>query len=101
MCKMVGGNVTEPARLVMPSKPRQSSVTRHLHPFTPDSDFRAMISRSSSQPGPPGPPGLPGPAGPQGPPGVSSSHVYGGVGGGYSLQDIQRYLQSESEDPKH
>lgn len=46
------------------------------------------------QQGPPGVPGLPGPPGPQGPPGVSAT-VYGSGGRGYSLEDIQRYLQGE------
>lgn len=46
-------------------------------------------------PGPPGVPGLPGPPGPQGPPGVSSVGVYGSGGRGYSLEEIQRYLQGE------
>lgn len=48
-------------------------------------------------PGPPGRPGLPGPAGPQGPPGVSTSTVYGSGSRGYSLEEIQRYLQGGSE----
>lgn len=58
-----------------------------------DSEFRSWISTAVQQ-GPPGVPGLPGPPGPQGPPGVSAT-VYGSGGRGYSLEDIQRYLQSE------
>lgn len=65
----------------------------------PDSDFRSWI-RSALQHGPPGPagvPGLPGPPGPQGPPGVSTATVYGAGGRSYSFEDIQRYLQGESD----
>lgn len=51
-------------------------------------------------PGAAGPPGLPGPPGPQGPPGVSSATVYGSGGRGHSLEEIQRYLQSESDGEK-
>lgn len=63
-----------------------------------DSDFRSWIASAVQQgpPGPPGVPGLPGPTGPQGPPGVSTATVYGAGGRGYSLEEIQRYLQSMS-----
>lgn len=64
-----------------------------------DPEFRSWIS-STTQQGPPGPPGVPGqagPPGPQGPPGVSAT-VYGAGSRGYSLEDIQRYLQSESDN---
>lgn len=63
-----------------------------------DPEFRSWIS-STTQQGPPGPPGVPGqagPPGPQGPPGMSAT-VYGAGSRGYSLEDIQRYLQSESD----
>lgn len=74
----------------------------------PDTDFRSWITSAVQQgppgpagvpglPGPPGVPGLTGPPGPQGPPGVSTSTVYGAGGRGYSLEDIQRYLQGESD----
>ena len=73
-----------------------------------DSDFRSWISSAVQRgnPGPPGPPGVqgqPGPPGPQGPAGVSTATVYGGAGGrGYSLEEIQRYLQGESDtDDEH
>lgn len=46
-------------------------------------------------PGSPGLPGQPGPPGPQGPPGVSTATVIGAGNRGYSLEDIQRYLQGE------
>lgn len=70
-------------------------VTHHLSAvFTSsDSEFRSWISTAVQQ-GPPGVPGLPGPPGPQGPAGVSAT-VYGSGGRGYSLEDIQRYLQGE------
>lgn len=76
-----------------------------------DSEFRTWI-RSALQQGPPGPPGVPGlpgpagppgvpgllgPPGPQGPPGVSTATVIGSGGRGYSLEEVQRYLQGESE----
>lgn len=65
-------------------------------------EFRSWISSAVQHgpPGPPGHPGLPGPPGPQGPqgPSGSSSSTVQGVGGrGYSLEEIQRYLQSESD----
>lgn len=66
-----------------------------------DSEFRSWIN-SALQQGPPGPPGIPGqtgPPGPQGPPGVSSATVFGSGGRGYSLEDIQRYLQGENNVP--
>lgn len=56
-----------------------------------DPDFRTWVS-AAMQPGPPGVPGLPGPPGAQGPPGVSAT-VYGAGNRGYSLEEIQRYLQ--------
>lgn len=61
-----------------------------------DPEFRSWISSTTQQgpPGPPGVPGQPGPPGPQGPSGVSAN-VYGSGSRGYSLEDIQRYLQSE------
>lgn len=59
------------------------------------SDFRSWIS-SALQHGPPGPPGVPGLPGPQGPPGVSAA-VYGVGNRGYSMEDVQRYLQGESD----
>lgn len=64
--------------------------------FASDPEFRAWVSSATQQgpPGPPGVPGQPGPPGPQGPPGVSAT-VYGVGSRGYSLEDIQRYLQSE------
>ena len=59
---------------------------------SPGSEFRAMVSRSAGPPGQPGTPGLPGPPGPPGSTGRSVS-----VGStGYRVEDIQRYLQSES-----
>lgn len=78
----------------------EKSLTHHPPAFFIyiDSDFRSWIS-SAVQHGPPGPPGVPGqpgPPGPQGPPGISAT-VYGVGGRGYSLEDIQRYLQSESD----
>lgn len=63
-----------------------------------DQEFRSWITSAVQHgpPGPPGVPGLPGPPGPQGPPGGSTATVYGAGGRGYSLEDIQRYLQGES-----
>lgn len=68
-----------------------------LSVFALDPEFRSWISSATQQgpPGPPGVPGQPGPPGPQGPPGVSAT-VYGAGSRGYSLEDIQRHLQSES-----
>lgn len=67
-----------------------------------DPEFRSWMSSSVKQgaPGPAGSPGLPGPPGPQGPPGVSSATVYGSGGRGHSLEEIQRYLQGESDGEK-
>lgn len=62
--------------------------------FALDPEFRSWIS-SATQQGPPGLPGVPGQPGPPGPPGVSAT-VYGVGSRGYSLEDIQRHLQSES-----
>lgn len=64
--------------------------------FALDPEFRSWISSAAQQgpPGPPGVPGQPGPPGPQGPPGVSAT-VYGVGSRGYTLEDIQQYLQSE------
>lgn len=75
----------------------------HHHPHTfvhLDPEFRSWIT-SAVQQGPPGRPGAqgltgpPGPPGPQGPPGVSTATVFGAGGRGYSLEDIQRYVQGE------
>lgn len=80
------------------------SLTLHLpHIFLfLDPEFRSWMSSSVKQgaPGPAGSPGLPGPPGPQGPPGVSSATVYGSGGRGHSLEEIQRYLQGESDREK-
>ena len=59
---------------------------------SPGSEFRDMVSRSAGSPGQPGTPGLPGPPGPPGSTGRSDS----GGSNGFRVEDIQRYLQSES-----
>lgn len=76
---------------------KSQSLTHHLPGIFIylGSDFRSWIS-SALQHGPPGPPGVPGLPGPQGPPGVSAT-VYGVGNRGYSLEDVQRYLQGESD----
>lgn len=78
-------------------KVTHSSSSSYLQ-LSLDSDFRSWIASAVQQgpPGPPGVPGLPGPTGPQGPPGVSTATVYGAGGRGYSLEEIQRYLQGMS-----
>lgn len=76
-----------------------SPSSLYPNPLSPDSDFRSWISSAvqHGSPGPPGVPGSAGPPGPQGPPGVSTATVLGAGSRGYSLEDIQRYLQGESE----
>ncbi|KAI3362716.1 hypothetical protein L3Q82_001780 [Scortum barcoo] len=79
-----------------PGPPGNTVITIDYSELTNDPRFQTWITSAIRQ-GPPGVPGVPGPAGPpgpQGPPGVSSATVYGAGNRGYSIEDIQRYLQS-------